>query len=72
MKTTTFHNLLAWNSPAKPSLPHLSSASSATSVFLVSTHSTNIVDEHIRALLNTGNVPSTKLAKRDYNQYYYG
>ena len=72
MKTAILHNLLASNSPVKPSPPHLLFANSATSVFLVSTHSTNIVDEHIRALLNTGNVPSTKLAKRDYNQYYHG
>ena len=72
MTTAALHNQLVWSSLAKLLLPHLSSASSATKVFLVSTHLFSIVDEYIKALQNTGNAPSTKPVKPECNHYYHG
>ena len=72
MTTAALHNPLVWSSPAKPLLPHPSSASSATKVFLVSTYLLTIVDGYIKALQNTGNAPSTKPVKPECNHYYHG
>ena len=72
MTPAALHNLLVWSSPAKLSLPHPLSVNSATKVFLVSTHLLCIADEYIKALLNTGNVPSTKPVKQDCNHYCHG
>ena len=72
MTPAALHNLLVWSSPAKLLLPHPLSVNSATRVFLVSTHLLRIADKYIKALLNTGNVPSTKLVKQDCNHYCHG
>ena len=53
-------------------LPHPLSVNSATRVFLVSTHLLRIADRYTKALLNTGNVPSTKPVKQDCNHYCHG